>query len=429
MTRTRCHKGHVGTVAVLIVLFFSLQAASALAQGNIRFGRTQIDLGLKYELRYDDNIFFESANEEDDFIHIVTPRIDFIYNGSTPDNYLKAGYWVDLAAYTDFDDNNYQSHNPYLDLGLKSAAGFYFKFYDKFLYTQDPFGSNTQYERSQFGIGAKTKRMDNIADVTLGYEFFKKYSVEALYRNYFIDYDLKEDEWQNRKDNRYGGAFYYHYSPKTYFLAEYRYTQAEYDKQNDGVFDFGRGAFWSSNTSQDYIKNEVFVGAKFNPGGKLGGAVKLGWGNKEYDNEFDLAGNSYEDMDGWISETAVYWQALARTLWTVELGRSFEGSPDADAAGYIDMYFKLGLRQGMANRLTGILGFKYNSNDYENEIAGRPKKEFDIYGVTAGLEYEIKKWLTAGLQWEYETKDASDGAYATQEYDRNVVKFMIDSKF
>jgi hypothetical protein len=411
-------------LAVLIVLLLSLQAASALAQGNIRFGRTQVDLGLKYELRYDDNIYFESANEVDDYIHIVTPKIDFTYNGSSPDNYLKAGYWVDLAAYSDLSDNNYQSHNPYLDFSLKSPIGFYFKFYDKYLYTQDPYGASNQY-----GLGSKTKRMDNVADVTLGYEFFNRYSVEALYRNYFIDYDLKEDEWQNRKDNRIGGAFYYHYSPKTFFLVEYRNTKAEYDKQNDGVYDFGRGAYWTDGTSQDYTKNDVFVGAKFNPGGKLGGAIKLGWGSKDYDNDLDIAGNPYKDMDGWISETAIYWQALARTLWTVELGRSFEGSPDADAAGYIDMYFKLFLRQGMANRLTGILGFEYNNNDYEDEIAGRPKKEFDIYGVTAGLEYEIKKWLTAGLEWEYKTKEASDGAYATQEYDRNVVSFTIDSKF
>jgi len=424
MTGIKCHKERVGILAFLLALFFSLQAASALAQGNIRFGRTEVDLGLKYELRYDDNIFFEPSNEEDDFIHIVTPRIDFTFNGSRPNNYFRAGYWVDLAAYSDFSDNNYQSHHPYLDLSLKTAPGFYFKFSDQFLYTQDPYGSSNQY-----GLGSKTKRMDNVADVTLGYEFFNRFSVEALYRNYFIDYDLKEDEWQNRMDNRYGGAFYYHYSPKTHFLVEYRYTQAEYDKQNDGVFDFLRGTNWSSSTSQDYIKNDVFIGMKFQPGSKLSGAVKLGWGNKDYDNKFDPIGNPYRDTDGWISETVVFWQALARTLWTVELGRSFEGSPDVDAAGYIDTHFKLKLRQGMANRLTGLLGFEYNNNDYENEVAGRPQKEFDIYAVTAGLEYEIRKWLTTGLQWEYKTKDASDVAYATEEYDRNVVKFVIDSKF
>lgn len=423
MIRTQCRKGIIGTLAILLALILSLPAASALAQGNIRFGRTQVDLGLKYELRYDDNIYYESANEEDDYIHIVTPAITFNYKGSTPDNYFRAGYAVDLAAYTDFDDNNYQKHQPFVDLSLKTAPGFYLKFSDYFLYTQDPYGS-----RNQYGLGSKTKRMDNTADVTLGYEFFKKYSVEALYRNYFITYDLKEDEWQDRMENRYGAAFYYHFSPKTHLLMEYRYTQAEYTEQNDGVFDYNRGAFWSSGTSQDYSKNDFFVGARFNPGGKLGGAIKLGWGNKDYDNKVDITGNPYEDMDGWISETAVFWQAAARTLWTVELGRSFEGSPDADAAGYIDLFFKLFLRQGMANRLTGVLGFEYNNNDYENEVAGSPKKEFDIYGVTAGLEYEIKKWLTTGLQWEYKTKEASSG-YAAQEYDRNVVKFVIDSKF
>lgn len=418
MIKSKSHITVMWAVAIGLVLVISLGAGPAFAQGNLHFGRLKVELGLKYELRYEDNIYSEKNNEQDDLIHIATPAISLAYEGDRPENYFKAGYYVDLAAYSDFSDNNYQAHHPYVDMGYKTAAGLYFRASDRYLSTADPYGSNNQY-----GVGAKTKRVDNTANLLLGYEFFKRYAIEGFYTNYLIKYDLTADEWQDRTDNTGGGNLVYNLSPKTALFAQYRYTQADYDKQNDGVLG------WSAATSQDYTKNDFFVGVRFNPGSKLEGELKVGYGTKEFDNQFDVLGNKYEDDSGWISETQIAWQARERTRLTLDLRRSFEGSPDAVSSSYIDTTVGLGLIQNLANRLSANLAFKYNNNDYQNEVAPNPSKAFDIYTATAGLNYEIKKWLTTGIEYEYTSKNASNAVYETSEFDRNAVKFTIAGKF
>ena len=113
---------------------------------------------------------------------------------------------------------------------------------------------------------------------------------------------------------------------KTSLLANYRQGVTVYDKQNDGV----NG--WSDTTSQDNTFSSYFIGFRFEPGGKLSGEIKLGLGNKNYDNEVDKNGNNYKDIDSWVAETNVNFQARAKTIFTLNLQRSLKGSPDSDAA-------------------------------------------------------------------------------------------------
>jgi len=419
MIKIKCHASFVGMIALGLLLFFFLESGPAFARGNLRIGRLKVTTGLEYKLEYNDNIFSEQTNEEDDVIHTVTPAISFDYEG-TPGNFFSVGYNVDLVAYSEFTDNNYQAHRPHVTLGLKIPAGFYLKAGDSFVQTADPYGTSTQY-----GRGSKTKRYDNTADFVMGYEFFGRFGVEAMYRHYLIRYDLIEDMWQDRTDNRYGGSVFYKLTTKTSVFLQYRRTLAEYDEQNNGVIDGIRNTPWSSSSSQDYNLNDYFLGARFEPGGKLSGEIKLGYGDKNFDNMLDIDGIPYEDIDSWIAETSLDWQAGQRTLWTLGFKRSHEPSPDADASSYIDTIARLALRQGLANRLTVKLGFEFNKNDYQHEAPGLPEKDFDIYTVTAGIDWAIKPWLTTGLSYEYKSKNAGNVRYQSSEYDSNRALLFI----
>ena len=62
--------------AATIVLVLS---ASAFAQGNIHFGRFNLITGLRYDGDYNDNIFRDPDNEESDYIHTITPRIELVF--------------------------------------------------------------------------------------------------------------------------------------------------------------------------------------------------------------------------------------------------------------------------------------------------------------------------------------------------------------
>lgn len=408
-----------------LFLFTFLRAAPAFAQGNLRWGKMKAKVGLRYELEFNDNIFSEPVNEQDDIIHHIIPMIELGYeNENRPGNYFFIGYNVDIARYTDFDLNDYERHTPHLSFGLKSAKGLYLTARDQFVSTDDPYGSSNQY-----GVGVKTKRYGNDADILLGYEFFRRYAVEAFYRNYFIRYDELADKWQDRTDNRIGGNLVYNVTPKTGLFLQYRYLDANYDEQNDGVYDPGRGKPWTSDTSQDYKINDVFLGARFKPGAKLDGEVKVGYGTKDYENEFDIDGNKYEDFGDWVAETLVGWQARERTKFTFELRRSFEGSPDADAAGYIDTKLSLMWDQKLAHRLSSKVAGRWNANNYEDVAPGLPDKFFNIYVAWFVLKWDIKKWLHVGVDYEFTSKQATESFYDGETYDRNQLRFFIGGTY
>lgn len=406
----------IGWLAVWLA--FSLFIPPVFSQGNIHFGKVRIEPGIAYKLEYNDNIYSANTAEEEDFIHTITPTIGLVYEGSRPENSIRAGYSVDLVAYTDFGDNNYETHKPYLSATYKSPMGFYAKVNEAFIQTADPYG-----DRNTYAVGEpQTERYTNTFDTLLGYEF-SRFGVEGSYKNYFIKYDQDDDKFQDKLDHAFGLTFLFKATPKTSILAQYRRTNSEYTEQNDGI------DTWNSSNSQDYALNDYFIGARFRPGGKLSGEIKLGYGDKNFENDQDKDGNDYEDDEAWIAETNVGFQITAKTGLSIRLMRLHEGSPDSDAASFISTTLGLDLSQILVNRLSLNAGVEYNDLDYQNEVTGRPEKSFDIYAVKAGIQYDIKDWLFTGLNVTYKSKQASDNQYETDEYDITTLSLSIMALF
>jgi hypothetical protein len=421
---------------LLMFVLFSFWEA-AFAQGNIHLGRVKISPKIEYKIQYNDNIYLDDKDEEDDFIHIVTPGISLDYDGGTPGNYFSMGYEVDLATYTDDDDNNYQKHTPFLNFGIKTPAGFYLKFNERYINTADPYETDQEILRAtnDFREGQKTHRWNNTADITVGYEF-NRYALEGKYKNFIIKYEDDYDNWEDRIDDVYGMAFYVKITPKMSLLAEYRRTDAEYDKQNDGnalLYGVKRddGKTWADfpNTSEDYVLNDYLIGVRFEPGGKILGSAKMGYGQKDFDNEFDPEGNHYEDQDTWIVDTRVNYMPTKRTNVGLYFTRSFKGTPDNDAPSYIDTSVGFKLKQGLGQKLDFKFGLDWTNIDYQDEYEGRENKYFNKYQANIGLDYHIQKWLTAGFSYAYKTKHASHESYEYDEYDNNIVSLMLKAIF
>jgi len=410
-----------------VCLFFSFYTASVLAQGNIGTGKTKFEAEISYKGEYNDNIYSADGKtattpEQDDFIHTVTPSLRLRFDGA-PGNFFSAGYNVDIVAYSDFSSNNYETHKPSVSLGFKSPAGFYLKASDNYLNTADPYGTDNQYK-----LGTpNTERWTNSLNLTVGHTFAGSFGIEGMYKNYLERFDLQDDKWQDRIDHVYGVTLLYKITPKTSLLAQYRRTDAEYDSQNDGVA--GRGPAWTKTTSQDYDLNDAFFGVRFEPGGKVTGEIKLGYGDKNFDNIVDNSGNRYEDESTWVAETSVNYSPIERTRFTLDFARSQTGSPDSDASTYVDTKMGLRLRQGLAHRFTLNLGAEWSNNDYQ-VYPGIVDKYFDVYTIKAGLDWDIKKWLSAGIDYEYKSKEASnEAAYGSSEYKSNRTSARISAKF
>jgi len=407
-----------------------LFASTGYAQGNLHIGRLKVITELSYQGRWDDNIYFAPTHTVSDYVNILTPGIQGNWQGDTEGNYFDAGFNVDIARYVDQDINDYETYRLWGGAGYKSPAGFYIKARDFFVDTADPYGAENQF---RLGV-PQTQRWYNTFDIAAGYEYASRYGIEAEYRNHYLDYDNLYDEWQDRRDNRIGISLFYNYSSKTTLFVQYRRTDADYYEQNDGVIDVarslisGRDMFWSSDTSQDYTLNDFFIGARFAPGGKLSGEIKIGYGDKDFDNTVDINGNPYEDGDTWISETSVNYEVSSRTLITAELFRGLLGSPDLDSSSYDATQIGISLNQRFYNKFLFDIGLWYGNEDY-NQRSGLPNKDLDIYTFRTGLGYEITDWLGAGIKYRYQEKDSDSSFYRGSEYDQNRFTFGIKATY
>ncbi len=73
--------------------------APVFAQGNLTWGKFKGKVGLEYQLEFNDNIFSEAVNEQDDIIHHIIPMIELGYeNEGRPGNYFFIGYKVSFTG-------------------------------------------------------------------------------------------------------------------------------------------------------------------------------------------------------------------------------------------------------------------------------------------------------------------------------------------
>jgi len=414
----------LGWVAICLALIILSLPASA-KEPEIRVGSLKIKPSIKYQGSYQKNVFFENDDERDDYVQTLTPKIIFEYAGGTLGNYLTVGYDLDLVAYADYEDNNYQAHKPWISLAINNFGPFYLKVNERYVYTADPYGSANTY-----GIGSNTKRWNNTLDFLLGRKLADKYALELMYDYYLERFREDRDKWQNRIDHRFGVTFLVKVASKTALFGEYRRTDAEYDEQNSGLSIMIEGDTWNwnSSNSQDYTTQDFFIGARFHPSGRIRGEIKFGYGRKDFQNSIDPDNNLYEDDETWVVETDVQYTLLKKTTLLLSIYRSFLGTPDYDSTGYVETRAGIDLTHSL-NRTTFHLGFDWNLYDYLNEKPGLPEKYFQLYTIKAGMDYRLKEYLTVGVNYKHQDKDASHTVYEDDEYTDDIFSFYGDIAF
>lgn len=397
--------------------------AKKKAEG-IRLGGMVLMPSIGYKVEYNDNVFLENTGEDEDFIHRIQPNVIVQANLRGGLNFMM-GYDMELVAYTDLDENNYIAHRPFFHIDYASPTGFYLKFDDRFVQTEDPYGS----DYNTYGLGEQTKRTNNAADLVLGYRFGQRYGIEGSYSNFVEHYDKSADKWQNRMDNILGLSFLYNLTAKTALFGQYRFTTADYTSQNDGIVTDTGLETWNSGNSQDYDIHAVFFGARFAPGGKLSGEAKIGYSAKNFQNDADFLGRGYEDTDAFVIETNVAYQMRPRTNLSLRINRAQRGSPDREAASYIDSLIGVYAIQGIGERFEVGADAEWNNQDYQDEYATFPEKSYNTYNARLRASWNLRRWLSGGVGYTFQSKNASDNAYASDEYDNSILWAAIKGKF
>lgn len=401
----------------LVLAAAMLLPASASAAGNIRIGKITVLPKVAYTGEWNDNIYISEKDEKSDYINKATLGFG-IMREVDEDNYAKLGYSLDVFKYSDYSDNDYEAHKIYAGLGYKAPSGLYAKLDERFLSTEDPYGGDNLYKE---GV-AKTKRWNNTLKGAVGYEFGDKFRLEASYRNFIEDYHQFADKWQNKIDHEPGVAAYYRIMPKTSALVEYRVQMREYTEQQSAG-DNSKGA--DSDTAQDFVYHKAFVGLHWDASAKITGDLKVGIGFKDYENDENWDGGDYDDATTWIAETRLNYQLFQRTRLNGRLLRQVKDSSSIDSTRYTNTVFGLGASQEFSEKLTGKVDLSYTYDDYD-AYGSADERQDDVYAAKLGLDYDIREWLTAGVNYTYKQRESN---IDDKDYTNNRVAFTIGAAF
>ncbi|RZB29827.1 MAG: hypothetical protein SRB1_02107 [Desulfobacteraceae bacterium Eth-SRB1] len=414
--------------ALLMVMGF---VGSAMAIGNIKIGNIAVHPSITEKGMWDSNIDLNADNgtageeRKGDYINTLTPAVKFQLKKSLLD--VSFGANVDIVRYDEYDKNDAENYmaNFSGQYGSIGRTGLYFKFNEQFMDTQDPYSkSGVGYVGdTNYRLGLATKKKSNIAGIEVGYGMADRIAFHLSYTNNYLKYDsYTRDRDSNEKDHIAGATLYYKILPKTYALLGYQLKSTDYfDYDTKGLSDCGKD---SKNHNLDF-------GLFWDQTEKLNGSVKVGYYWKKWDNAVNNGGVPLEDLNTWTITTHLGWKPLTRTTIMIDLTKGEVDSVDATYYSYDQFVAGLRLNQQVVNKLSITVGGNYEIDDYNNSAAGTPEKKFNLYQANAGINYQIMKWLRAGISYTYKKKDANQINAQTkdEEYKDHQTMFKITGSF
>jgi opacity protein-like surface antigen len=373
-----------------IVLGNNLNKENAINVGQARF-----KAAATVSERFDDNIFLTPSDKRSDYITELNPQIfmDLPFGIDERHNFQLL-YDVKLGSYSNYTNQNYQDQDLTGLLNFKLPFG-YFAIRDFFNKTSDRAG--TEFTNL-------VRRTDNQADALLGIEF-NKLAEEFNYTSFTRHFDSRDYAAYNYKEDVGTSTTYYQLFPKTKALFEYNYGQIDYttDNSRDGYF------------------NQYRFGLKGDLTGKTIGIVKVGYQDRTYKTG-EKAG-----FDHFVAEAGLMSQLTDRTKLTLRFLDTVTESVYDNNNYYNNNSLTIELEQGLAGHLTlnALAGVDRNLYPEVGTIVAKKRKD-TIWTGGLGLEYQVKNWVKAGLNYRY-TQDMSN--VNPQDYTDNQimasVTFMI----
>jgi Putative beta-barrel porin 2 len=369
-----------------IVLGETLNKENALNVGPARF-----KAAVTTSERFDTNIFLTPSNKRSDFITELNPQIFMnLPFGIDERHSFQLLYNVQLGNYSNYTNQNYQDQELTSLLNFKLPFG-YFAIRDYFDKTSDRAG--TEFTNL-------VRRTDNQADALFGIEF-NKLAEEFNYTHFTRHFDSRDYDAYNYDEDVGTSTTYYQLFPKTKALFEYNFAVLDY----------------ATNSSRDGYFNQYRVGLKGNLTGKTIGIIKVGYQDRTYTD------GNFSGWNHFAAEAGLLSQLSDRTKLTLRfMDTAIESTYDNNPY-YNNNSLTLELEQGLIGHLTftATTGVDRNLYPEVGTIVAKKRKD-TIWSGGLGLEYQVKDWVKAGLNYRF-AEDMSN--IDAQDYTDNQIMASI----
>lgn len=235
------------------------------------------------------------------------------------------------------------------------------------------------------------------------FEFGINYS-DKTYQNYRDGLTFAPNAKTKYNDFRAPSAhaeFYLRATPRTYWLIGSRQIQTDYQHSNPAM------------APRDSTAGFYYTGAQWEVTGKTQGIARLGYQIKDFDS------NERETFKGFSWDIGFEWLPQEQTLITVKTTQAAV-NPDQDGDYNLQTRYRIDFKHDWNSYLATELGFLYQEDDYTGELPGLTlrdsnSRDSERYSLSAGIDYQIKRWILLQAHWQYQDKTSDRTGYSFQQ--------------
>lgn len=403
MEFTYARSGARTSFLISSTLFTSLLAlpvsVQAIEPASMDLGPVSMIPQLTVRTGRDDNIFLTSSGEKSSAVTVINPVVQFIAEEGA--NAYKLTADVRRGVYHSSHDDNYT------DVQLQGDANLVFDVRNKldllaaYLKSHEARGTgltegvNATVNNAPIKFNEKTVGATYTygADEAQGRVVGKLSYTVRDYSNFRTLTHTRDRDTLNT-----GVTFYYRVMPKTSLLFEARREGIDYQNEVVGT------------ASLDSSEWKYLVGATWDATAKTTGVVKAGYAQKEFSDA------SRDDKSAFTWEAEVSWAPRTYSTFVLRSGQELEESNGAD--NFIDTR-SVSLTWDHAWNDQMKTAFAYGVTSEEYDLTSR---EDDTNSVSAGVSYDLRRWLTVGMDITHVERDSNQAAF---DYESNTLFLTV----
>jgi len=310
---------------------------------------------------------------------------------------------VSASSADNFTDQQAQA-NANWQFGLRHRLTFNYQYWN--WHDRRGSGSPADSSRANF-FYAHPDRWDSNR-VTLGYSYGApgargRVDLLAGYRT--RHYLNNNQEVRDNDRPVLGATFYARVSPKVSLLMDAGWEKIDYTNEVPGT------------VTLDSDQMTLYTGVTWDATAKTSGTVKFGWLGKTF------TANQRQDVSdfGWSAQ--IQWRPRTYSTFNLVTERTPSetntGLADAIVVSLVNLDWVYYWKPRLYTRV-GLLG---TNDDY----VGEPRTDHR-YNASAGVFYQMRRWLELGVDYTYETR-TSDVPLSAADYNDNVVLFSVRTAY
>jgi polysaccharide biosynthesis protein VpsM len=380
---------------------------------------------LMVQGEYTDNLYNIDSNKTSTFLTTISPALWFALPRKkvipvtlAPNNTSPGGMALQLKDYEGTDryqayalgglDFEFYSEDSDLNTVNGLAEGMFrynmrgglsLQLVDRYTRDQDKYDVGSQ-------AGVSEDEFDsNIVLATADWNITEKLRAKFEYSNFWLDYDEDIDAFKDRADNVFDLYGYFNYSVKTAFFLEGKLVDVQYDTATE-------------NDNNQYF---FYGGIKWDTTEKISLMAKVGWQDKEFDNEGSTARRRSDYNDPAFEVQATY-KFTEKTDLSLDVYRTNEETDSVVASDKTVLGGTLGYKQKFTDKISGTLAVNYEDAEYTQLI--EQDRDDTTFSVRPAAQYLFREWLMGELSYQFEKRDSSDDLF---DYQTNT--FFANIKF